>query len=544
MPYPRWMPRPSRGRIVLGLLEQGLIVLLAGICALSTVAIVVSAVEAFQHHPEAIRDWLAMLAIFGVPDALVLALFGLRRRRLRRAWEYAAARLGLTLDREAKPLPGRVCGEKDGCRVVLDTRRPGLNLQVVTTRVAVEAGDLLPWVQIRAERLGTMAEKIVAGEDLQTGDPEFDARAYVRGDEASTLAVLDCATRTQLLRLLAERGAALSDRRITFTCPWEMLNGVELEAAVQDALAVASRLRLAGRSLPALLAQNATSDPLPAVRFRNLRLLLARHAASPEAGRACRQAVHDEGDTAIRIAAARALGPEGWEHLERIAQSEACEEAHRIAALQALNRDLPRDRLLPLLEGLATARVDGVVRLACRTLLDRGCRLRVGQMLAALPAVDAPTAIAFAHDLGELRTKDAEAALVGLLRRPEAEVKAVAAEALARSGSVRAIEPLLACAASGRFLLDAHLRRIVAEAVKSIQSRLGDQASRGQLSVATAAADHGFLSLAQEGGAISLVSNPLPATTGPVAAPVPEGQPPAEPRPAETPRQPPAGERS
>jgi HEAT repeat protein len=95
-----------------------------------------------------------------------------------------------------------------------------------------------------------------------------------------------------------------------------------------------------------------------------------------------------------------------------------------------------------------------------------------------------------------------EPILIGLLGH-DPTIAAVAIDALAKIGTVRAVEPLLAC--TRRILVDGTLRRAAREAVEQIQLRL-DDVDRGRLSLAHDSDVEGALSLEDVAGAVSLPS--------------------------------------
>jgi hypothetical protein len=109
-------------------------------------------------------------------------------------------------------------------------------------------------------------------------------------------------------------------------------------------------------------------------------------------------------------------------------------------------------------------------------------------------------AVAAAKALGSTASPTAEPPLIMALQRGSPSLRAAAANALGRIGSIAALPALKEVAAA--FWYDAELRGAIRQAIAEIQYRLPG-ASPGQLSLAGAEA--GQLSLAQaEAGQLSL----------------------------------------
>jgi HEAT repeat protein len=115
------------------------------------------------------------------------------------------------------------------------------------------------------------------------------------------------------------------------------------------------------------------------------------------------------------------------------------------------------------------------------------------RLLGRLDQLDDQTAVSFAHTVDRIGSPEAEPGLLSLLGRASDAVRTAAAGALARVGTVRAVEPLLALTSG--LLTAPSLKRAAREAVERIQGRLGD-AEAGRLSLVVPAEEAGSLSLA------------------------------------------------
>jgi hypothetical protein len=433
---------------------------------------------------ESLFGGLIALAAFGaVPVALTAGLFFFLRRLENRgscaeAWRVAASRLGLERLRWRLAFRGRRVlfrGDVEGHTVHVqdlgsDTgeRPPG---QIGAVRVLVETHGRLPQdleLRRRSPHLGPVAQPCEG--DLRTGDPDFDERVCLGGAEAHALALMDHGARRAALALVGEYGGAVADGWLYCDVRDAMPEASALVARVRWLVDLASRL-VAPADMPTRLSANARQDPVPGVRLRNLKVLVERWAAHPQAEIACRAALGDA-DTEIRLQAAAALGADGVSVLSSLALGTSVVDAVAAkAASLALTRMTPDDARV-LFEKLAVQGRHGVLVPAIETVAGRG----------VLAATDA---------------------LVRLLSTDTAAVRLAAVRALAAVGTVTAIGSLHAVVAA--HTLDFDLRRAASAAIAAIQSRV-EGGEPGQLSLA-AEGEAGRVSLSGQGtpeGQVSL----------------------------------------
>jgi HEAT repeat protein len=240
----------------------------------------------------------------------------------------------------------------------------------------------------------------------------------------------------------------------------------EISQAVESLVGLVSDLP-PGTMLERLLA-NATDDPNPGVRLRNLRLLGDKFRSEEETKRAA-EAVLADPEPAIRLLAATLVrGSQGLAVLKALIEEPGISDEVRRDAVRAAGAS--RDpSLLELLYAL-------------------------------VPKRDPALAEAVATALGQLGKAEAETSLLRLMSRENTEVKRAAAAALGLLGTVRAVEPLLQLAAGP-------LGETARDAVRRIQARLGGDAQAGRLSVAAQDAAAGGLSIAAEGGELSVAED-------------------------------------
>lgn len=224
---------------------------------------------------------LVSVAVTGA-GAAALAMFasrGARRMWLERA--LASAAIDLRLERPELGAEPILQGEVDGFDVLIMPMALKNNASVTATRgtlfIQVDARPWLPEDMILLDHSG----RAPLPERVPTGDPEFDALYSVTGPPERVAAILSEPVRRQLVGthdLEANAGFLLLSR------PFGLLSDKRRAGAWARALVnLALRIRKDQGSTPARLLDNATHDPVPDVRAKNLDALWTAHPESPEA---------------------------------------------------------------------------------------------------------------------------------------------------------------------------------------------------------------------------------------------------------------------
>jgi hypothetical protein len=286
--------------------------------------------------------------------------------------------------------------------------------------------------------------KVFTGEDVEIGADAFDRAIKVGGAaDAEAISWLGCEVRAAAMSAIDGLGAKLACGEIKLETPNVRYRAAELEQTVRTMLALSSALKRQPRRIEERLLANATEDPIPAVRARNLRALVERHRPSREVSAAIERA-RDDRAPIVRVIAAAAMGDEGLDRLLALAASADAPSAVRAQACLAIG---------PRFLSNASARAEA---------------------------------------------KEIERSLVGLLDDPHEATAATAARALAFAGSLDAVPQLLAHAEG--LMRSGALKSAAKEAVADIRARIGGEGGRLSL----AAADGGELSLEQAAGAGAL----------------------------------------
>ena len=452
---------------------------------------------------EQIIAWVAM-------GAWSLYLTGMealaaRKNGLAAAWRRAAEACGLTALRWSVTRIGKE-SHYEGRAGPLSVRFDSPGGPRIVTRIRI-AGPDEGALTLRRETMGVAVEKRLGGQEVELGDPAFDAEVYVEGPSAKALAVLDAPTRPIVVRLLRGR---IDDDPQTPKLPVAFERGelrVEirgrsvkatdalLPSVLQSLLEVSKRL-CPPEDLPARLRDNLAREPLALVRLRTVVTLIREHPGQPATEEALRAALRDPDDE-IRLQAAIALRAEGRAVLLELAASVTADDSRSARAVRALGRHLPRENEKDILERARRGRCLETARACLESLAGRADAESVEALAAVMVAEEDDLAAHAATALGETGLPAAEAPLVGALDRGLPGLRLAAARALGRMGTVQAVPALKAAAARYDDLHGA-----VRQAVAEIQAR-AQGAAPGQLSLAQAEA--GQLSLAaDDAGRLSL----------------------------------------
>jgi HEAT repeat protein len=338
---------------------------------------------------------------------------------------------------------------------------------------------------------------------ILTGDTAFDLNVRVLGNEAKALALLDSDTRELVLRHIAHGWAAVDNGRLS--CRHRELR--QAGNAVPELLELARHLVIRCQDVPARLAANAHYDATEGVRFRSLLVLLSQFAEHEVTGEVCRKLLELTQQKLrngmpcdrVELEAARALADQGLETVCDMALH-ATGDKLRLRAIEHLTRASWAEQVLPVLEQLLDDPSIPVLNAAINAIGRFRHQPAVAKLLALLRP-RAPTTAVIVQALTRIADPRVEESLLPLLRSADLHVLTTTISALARLGSIRAVEPLLQLARTKR-----GLARRVEEAIERIQSRLPD-AEPGQLSIATTSEHEGALSPADSAqGAVSLAS--------------------------------------
>lgn len=424
-----------------------------------------------------------------------------RNQELAEAWRTAASApdgLGLEHVRsEAGVFSVELAGQREELTVTVSRRRGGRGRSGRSV-MAVSSPRRLGWhLSLSRETLGSQLNQLMGERDVKTGDRAFDAEVAVYGEPGALVATLDEPTRVAVRQAL-ESGITVESGKIERELPRFVTDPQTLVRTGSELLDLARQLATP-HNVPGKLAANAGRDADPAVRHRNLEVLVESFVDRPETAEAARRAL-DDVDPDVRLMAGRFLGLEGHPTLLALAADLDVPEPTAVAALDALGGAPPIEPLAMVLDQTAPAGRFLVAR-AAAAALGRCRNPRVGTAIAAhLTSPDTALAAAVATAMGASGDPSCAAPLAGALTSHSGDVRAAAAQALAAVGTVDSVAPLRQ--AMGEHPLDLGLRRAALVAVAAIQARLTG-AAPGQLTLPDSEA--GALSLAgQQAGEVTL----------------------------------------
>lgn len=422
-----------------------------------------------------------LIVLFGVGVAVAAGIAGTS------SWKEVAAQLGLEY---RSFLQRTLSGTVDGFHVSIRQQKHHIDIKVSGPSIRES---------LKLSKEGFLSG-VLGGRDIEIGCPSFDANTYIssysRNSEAEVAALLDSTTRKLVSQHVVGEGAKVSGGEITHS----KTNAIkEVPRLVKGFVLLARRLDIQPSEIPARLSANALKDPLSSVRLRNLTLLQERFRSS-EVAASTSTALLDDSHPSIRLAAAMFLGSEGLRVVREIAETRRALIDVRIKALQHLERAARPEDLIEIASTLLTENDLRLKRMGISSLGGLKHRPSLQSIIALLGTEDDATTLVIIKAIENIGDSSAEAALIGLLDHPNNRVKIAAIEALAKVGTITAVEPLHGLT---RRL---GLKRSARVAIDSIQSRLGDVES-GRLSLAPAIDSDGGLSLAgdpEKAGGLSL----------------------------------------
>ena len=403
-----------------------------------------------------------------------------RRPDRRQDWEDAVERCGLWITGgPPKPYPMKLYPRFTARVEPFEVRVETFGPEEEETRIEVRLLVAPEFADVRIRQASRTAG------DVTVGDPGFDNAFALEGPELNLLALLDSNTRRHMRAVSAVGRLEIAPGRIEAVISRDGL----VSEILPSLLDIAERLGTP-IDLQRSLIENVKQDSEGGVRLQNLLLLLRESPGDPAAVEALRAACLDR-SPAIRMRAAKELGAEGRDTLLQIARGLE-DDALSAEAVSILDRELPVEHTKTLLDrAWSTGRLQTAH--ACLEVLVRHGAAAVGALSEMLTLRNIELASAAAKALEEIAGPAAESALIRALQHEEDDIQVAAAKALGRVGSTAAVLPLQEAIERSRLNLE--VRAAAQHAIARIQSRV-QGASPGQLSLAT------------EGGQLSLSHDP------------------------------------
>jgi hypothetical protein len=384
-----------------------------------------------------------------------------------------------------------------------------------SVRLVVEGGPgALRELALVAESEWEPLRKLFSGEDLRTGDADFDRAVRVGGPEPPTLAVLNARTRLRIRKLVGKGSGQVVHGRVQCTVEGTLQGGEGIPAKLDELLGLARLLQVDAGQVPRLLADNACEDPDPGVRRRNLEVLARSYPERPEA-KAAGHALLEDQEPSIRLLAAELCGEEGRAVLRELVADAKVDAATRAGALSQLTRRGIDHDVQDLVALAIRSREEALARAAVAAAGAHRATSLLPELLERAEGASEGLLVELVRALGNLRDPRAEPQLIALLRNEHPPVRTLACDGLAELGTVAAVEPLLEL--TGLLKQPAEVRTAAREAIRTIQGRLGS-AEHGRLSIAEEDDRSGAVSMAVDSGAVSMPdgADPTPDPRRPV----------------------------
>jgi len=312
--------------------------------------------------------------------------------------------------------------------------------------------------------------------EVPTGDRDFDRLFQVQGDARQALAALNHRARALSRGLVEGLHFRTCLGTLTAEVPFDQADSGRMVAALEGVLALAEAMGTP-EAIDERLLRSVVEDPVPAARAACLKVLMTSPQTDPVARRDAAVMATDAADARTRLAGALLAPGDRWAVLASIAGDPGVDPGLRSRALEALPDGLTRESLTPgrrrELARCVLQDVDVELRLVGARWVARG---------------------------GAALDDAAERALVALLAIVDDADRLAVFDALARAGTIAAVEPLLPHTRRG--LEGARCRQSARDAVDAIQARAAGEA--GALTL-TGDEQAGELSLARAAGAVSIV---------------------------------------
>jgi hypothetical protein len=308
-----------------------------------------------------------------------------RRNRGWQKWQAAFERAGVTLDQRGFSTD-EVRGHADPLMITI---RHGRDQQAHETDIRIEGLGHRPGELSVTRRSGPVS-RMWGAPHLETGDLDFDGAVDLRGSRVLACVLLDASTRCGLGRLIGGEAVSTFEGHEVVT---------PVEAALTDGTlnVIATNRRFPPQAFPPLvalakrlvrptdvatrIAHNFAKEPLPAVRLTSLETLIAEFSDHPCTRKTLTAALHDPADE-VRLAAAKAVGPDGVRTLLAIVLGLPSSDARTLDAMALLGNALTPRHLARLLKRAVQAERLAIV-FACLERLVRAADARSPAAVAA-----------------------------------------------------------------------------------------------------------------------------------------------------------------
>jgi hypothetical protein len=341
------------------------------------------------------------------------------------------------------------------------------------------------------------------------GDAPFDKVVRLAGSPTRTAAIMDQSTRAEVMHAIGGwRTLIFLDtdvpsfflrdvHRLSIEQPLP-IPSADMVQAIEGCCQLAKKLRIAPDRVVPCVSQNASKDPSPWVRCRNLQVLIEQCRDDAGLPAIIATAMHDEAQAVRAIASTFAGGKTAFRELSALLAQAKGPDRLRADALDYLVQHFPVPEARPLIETalasscepLKTVAVKAAATSGDESLVKLVCDLiKHGRFERCEPVV---------QWLASSKSDCIEPALLDLLAPGQTAYAMPALEAIGAVGTERSVGVLVGLL-GGRFGMAARA------ALGQIQAR-STAIDAGRLSIAPQDAEAGAVSLAGKPGELELLS--------------------------------------
>ncbi len=399
-----------------------------------------------------------------------------------------------------------LAGLRDGAFVQITIGREDIVLDQRKVRIAI-SGDGKNCLALARAGNPALDDRFTTPSLPPLGDAPFDKVVRLAGSPTHTAAIMDSGTRAEVMAatcgwktlILLDADAPRFSLRDAHRCSIEQplpIPSSDMVQAIAGCCRLARKLRIAPDQVLPRLSLNASKDPSPWIRCRNLQVLIEQCREDAGLPAIIAAAMHDEQQAVRAIASTFAGGTTAFREMSTLLAHAKGPDWLRANALDYLVQHFPVPQVRSLIEAAVASSCEPLENVAVKaaatsgdeTLVKLVCNLiKRGRFEHCEPVV---------QWLASSTADCIEAALLDLIASRQGDSTMPAIEALGSVGTERSVEVLLGLF-GGRFGMAARV------ALAQIQART-NTIDAGRLSIVPQNTESGAVSLAGEPGEIEV----------------------------------------
>ncbi len=400
-----------------------------------------------------------------------------------------------------------LAGLRDGAFVQITIGREDIVLDQRKVRIAI-SGDGKNCLALARAGNPALDDRFTTPSLPPLGDAPFDKVVRLAGSPTHTAAIMDSGTRAEVMAatcgwetlISLDADAPRFSLRDTHRCSIEQplpIPSSDMVQAIAGCCRLAGKLRIAPDQVLPRLIHNASKDPSPWIRCRNLQVLIEHYRDDAGLPGIIASAMHDEQQVVRGIASTFAGGQTAFRELSSLLAHAKAPDGLRADALDYLVQHFPTAEVRPLIETAAASSCERLKLVALRSAAMSGDASLVNLVCNLIKNGRLERCERIVQWLASSKADCIEPALLDLIasKQPDSVVPAI--EALGAIGTERSVSALLGLF-GGRFGMAARA------ALAQIQART-NTIDAGRLSVVPQNTESGAVSLAGGPGEIEVL---------------------------------------